>query len=114
MKKPTEAIERMRGWSPYKSDDMGAILAYLDSLPEWPVDLTREEIERRAKYGSWNNCMDALLRLAAIAPKREKRKVTLWEKVDGGAVPYARVWCPPDVPMERSGWRKVGECEVDA
>ena len=108
MKKPTEAIERMRRvWG----DDLKEVIAYLDSIPEWPADLTRERMEELAQVESPNECSNALSRLAAIAPKREKRKVELWEHDDG----RLEAWPLPVNPAwNRAGWRKVGEAEIDA
>ena len=113
MKKPTEAIERMRRvWG----DDLKEVLAYLDSIPEWPADLTRERLEELADeaYSGWSNRFDALSRLAAIAPKRGKRKVDLWWH-DGSRV---SVWDEQSEAKRKAwivgGWRKVGGAEIDA
>ena len=113
MKKPVEAIERMRRvWG----DDLKEVIAYLDSIPEWPADLTRELLGELADggYSSWNARSDALRRLAAIAPKRGKRKVDLWWH-DGSRV---RVWDEQSEAKRKAwiegGWRKVGEVEIDA
>lgn len=77
MKKPTEAIERFR-LAEARPEDEDAILAYLDSIPEWPADLTRERLEELAMYVQRHICsvssdklIDALRRLAELAPKRE-------------------------------------------
>lgn len=82
MDKPKEAIERMRKNWQLNAVDYAAILAYLDSLPEWPKELTRERLERVAKAGSWNQCTDLIFALAAIAPVRKKRVVNIWESID--------------------------------
>ena len=126
MKKPVEAIERMRGF--YGSghlwdDSVKIVLSYLDSMPEWPADLTRERLEElvvdmgtRAIGTPERNAQHALRRLSAIAPKRGKRKVELWnhESLAGAIPPYAQ-YAEQDVLTDGvGGWRKVGEVEIDA
>lgn len=125
MKKPVEAIERMRGF--YGSghlwdDSVKIVLSYLDSIPEWPADLTRERLmdmatklqsyaERHGHDVGLLNCASALRRLAAVAPKREKRKVTIWCRSDLDEY----IAKPSDwAPYEHAIWRKVGEVEIDA
>ncbi|MCK9361946.1 hypothetical protein M0Q28_07055, partial [Patescibacteria group bacterium] len=86
MKKPVEAIERMREWVEsnrgvkFYSNDGQAILAYIDSEKPWPADLTRERLlgltdEHTVAMAERT---DALRRLAELAPEREKRRVNLW------------------------------------
>lgn len=97
MKKPTEAIEWMKkydfvGTSVYQQEYVQEIIAYLDSIPEWPADLTRERLEKLAdQTWSFAGPCNALRRLAAIAPKAEKMK--LGDKVEkiGGDYTFAGV-----------------------
>ena len=113
MKKPTEAIERMRRvWG----DDLKEVIAYLDSIPEWPADLTRERMEELAQVESPNECSNALSRLAAIAPKRGKRKVELWnhESWTSSATPITLYAGQCAITDGVDGWRKAGEVEIDA
>ena len=125
MKKPKEAIERLRR-NHADRDDRVSILDYLDSLPDsfeivpeghvcvkWPEGLTRERMRGLADCisGVTNNdgwASDALRALAAIAPQRKKRMVNVWQ------TPYALVVrnAPNDYAVD--GWRKVGgPFEVD-
>lgn len=113
MKKPTEAIERMRRvWG----DDLKEVLAYLDSIPEWPADLTRERLGELADQSTTlaATC-DALRRLAAIAPKREKRKVELWkhESWEDTMSPHVQYAGQSELTDGVGGWCKVGEVEID-
>lgn len=128
MKKPTQEIERMRAWAvdgyfwsgKGPTIDGKAILAYLDSIKEWPADLTRERLEELAdsEYPMMAARWDALRRLAELAPKREKRKVALYEyqgHSDGATTYGAIVGFTFDGPMPGGfPWRKVGEAEIDA
>ena len=127
MKKPTEAIERIRGFAtlgePWGGGEsyanLRAILAYLDSIPEWPADLTRERLEELASNPppfANNDRSDALRRLAAIAPKRGKRKVELWyhESWADAKPPYAQYAGQSELINGVDGWRKVGVAEIDA
>lgn len=117
MKKPVEAIERLRNWAVndvagVKHCDGRAILAYLDSIKEWPADLTRERLEELADGEAplMKDRWDALRRLAELAP-RGKRKVALWQKVTEECyIPKPLDWAP-DKP---TGWKRVGEAEIDA
>ena len=120
MKKPVDAIERLNQYCAGESHgrgftcDLKAILAYLDSTPEWPADLTRERLKELVAGSAYSHAADALRRLAQIAPKREQRKVALWkDEAHGGdiiALPLDRI---PNI--DKAGWwRRVGECEVDA
>lgn len=93
MKKPVEAIKRWRNGKAGNLDE-AAIIAYLDSIPEWPAGLTREWLEELASNPppfANNDRSDALRRLAAIAPKAEKMK--LGDKVEkiGGDYTFAGV-----------------------
>lgn len=117
MKKPTEAIEWLKEYGLVDTfaheGYVQEILAYIDSIPEWPAYLTRERLEELASEAcsSWYDRSDALRRLAAIAPKRGKRKVALWQKITEDCyIPKPLDW----VPDKPTGWRKVGEVELDA
>lgn len=111
MKKPVDAIERMRKFytrgymtANFSSDEGSAILAYLDSLKPWPADLTRERLIELASNGEAGARSKTLRRLAELAPEREKRMVEIWEHKNG-----AREW--HDMGKDYSpelGWRKVG------
>lgn len=123
VKKPTEAIERMRKaaeteW-PITFDGIEDILAYLDSIPEgavpvvWPDELTRERLEELAlSHTLIVSRSEALRALAAIAPKREKRKVALWKNDCGDLKAIA-----PDAMTPANGfngrWTLVGEGEIE-
>lgn len=117
MKKPVEAIKRWRDGKAGNLDE-AAIIAYLDSIPEWPADLTRERLEELASehYSGWANRFDALRRLAKLAPKREKRKVELWyhESWADAKPPYAQYAGQSELINGVDGWRKVGVAEIDA
>ena len=114
MKRPNEAIERMRKFytrgymtANFSSDEGIAILAYLDSLKPWPVDLPKSSLAGWAQRisGEYPDIAGALRRLAELAPEREKRMVNLW-KMRGGHLFTFDVDSPPtDVSCE---WRKVG------
>lgn len=124
MKKPVEAIERMRkfyGSGHLWDDSVKIVLSYLDSIPEWPADLTRERLEGLADedYSSWFERSDALRRLAELAPLKEKRKVTLYEFLGHGSCDrnYGDILAVKDdqpCPGNTFPWRKVGEVEIDA
>lgn len=118
MRKPVEAIERMRNHF-VRDGDVEAILAYLDSIPEgavpvvWPAELTRERLVGLANYNykgffvSEEARGNALRALAAIAPKREKRKMNLWQQGN-----YVACFPEDFDPNKNSGardekWRKV-------
>jgi hypothetical protein len=116
MKKPVEAIERMREWVEsnrgvkFYSNDGQAILAYIDSLKPWPADLTRERLMELAIGMGFESRSDALRRLAELAPVRETQRVELWEHEDG-----MKTWARIGVICAAGGWRKVGgPFEVDA
>ena len=114
MKKPVEAIERMRAcyanghlWD----DSVKVVLAYLDSLKPWPADLTRERLMELAIGMGFESRSDALRRLAELAPEREKRMVNLWSKgLMNDEEDIVTREDAGDVSMEckRRGWRKVG------
>ena len=113
MKKPKEAIERLRR-NHADRDDRVSILDYLDSLPdwigEWPADLTGDRLEELAdcEVSLQDERSQALRALVAIAPQRKKRMVNVWQ------TPYALVVrnAPNDYAVD--GWRKVGgPFEVD-
>lgn len=122
MKKPTEAIEWLKAYGLVGTfvyqEYAQEILAYIDSIPEWPADLTRERLEELADeaYSGWSNRFDALRRLAAIAPKRGKRKVDLWwhESWTDTIPPHAQYAGQSELTDGVGGWRKVGEVEIDA
>jgi hypothetical protein len=116
--KPEAAIERMRGgdyWAGNGArEDQLAILAYLDSLKPWPADLTRERLMELAIGMGFESRSDALRRLAELAPEREKRMVTLWQHETDGWQRWTEYEPENYAVWLKSGWRKVGECEVDA
>lgn len=110
------------------------LLNFLDSLPaefeivepgmtqvRWPEGLPKETLTRLADNISqqlnawefWPAQSAALYALAAIAPvEKKKRKVWLWEKDHPHYT--ERSWTSNDIDRSGGGWRKVGECEVDA
>lgn len=118
MKKPEAAIERMRGWYlPRQAhDDREPILAYLDSLKPWPADLTRRlhglfgryknpypvKFDRPVPYDE--ELAEVLAAVLALAPKREKRKVEIWEHEDGSLGVFP---CPSDPAINAYKRRKV-------
>ena len=102
---------------------------FLDSLPpefeivpeghvcvKWPDGLTRDRLEFLADkikaenvnaWESWPAQESALRALAAIAPERKKRRISLWEA--GGRI---HVWGEHDTAL--APWRKVaGPIELD-
>lgn len=112
MKKPVEAIERMRMWvsgsvEHFFTSNGKAILAYLGSRKPWPADLTRERLEDIARNGGWNKCTDIILRLAELAPVREKRMVEIWENPANKNLSMWENDSPPNGWIA-AGWRKVG------
>ena len=110
MKKPVYELNELR---PYASGLWKAVFNYADSIPEdaymcaWPADLTRERLEELVAGSAYSHAADALSRLAAIAPKREKRRVEIWEDANGELHVRAPGHALP-------AWTKKGECEVDA
>lgn len=112
MDKPVEALKRMRQWElpitwEEANRDYRAVLAWADSVPEWPKDLTRERLEQLAnRLGAFTDARtEALRALAAIAPVRKKRMVNLWER---GGVDTTFAELHHDAGYIRAGWRKVG------
>lgn len=111
MDKPLEALERMRKewfgtqWSDVVKDAK-AIIAWADSVPEWPKELTRERLEYLANdLSGAPSQINALRALAAIAPVKRKRMVNLWER---GGVDTTFAELHHDAGYIRAGWRKVG------
>lgn len=118
MKRPDEAIERMRAiygdavpWErPNVVSDIQAILAYLDSH-KWPDDLDKARMMELARDLFHRGILEGgytLQRLAELAPEREKRMVELWMHAS---------WNENDLPQAHyigryvdgvGGWRKVG------
>lgn len=100
------------GWIGDYLADARAMLAYLDSIPEdavpvvWPKELTREYLEWCTGYGRVEARNKALRALAAIAPKREKRKVSLWRR-NGDLFALALDARP------YNDWTRVGEGEIE-
>ncbi len=106
---------------------MLAVLAYLDwlegkSVVEWPKELTRERLEEFAnQFGPSGKCCDALRALAAIAPQRKKRVVSIWEEKGANGHPNNIAYHVLSVDAERTsndhhymGWRKVaGPIELE-
>ena len=87
---------------------MKAILAYLGSLKPWPADLTRERLEDIARNGGWNKCTDIILRLAELAPVREKRRVSLWQHEAAVSLHVFADGNDPNGKGPSQPWRKVG------
>lgn len=122
MKKPKEAIERLRASltsANFRPDDAAAILAHLDSIPddahvcEWPKELTRERLQHMAFRASFGADVEILRALAAIAPERKKRMVNLWVLEHDGAKARPYCWEVGQEPTA-DGWRKVaGPVEID-
>lgn len=120
MKKPVEAIERMR-FNGMGGVDRSQILMYLDFIPEdahvckWPKWVTKELLVGFAQRSSWDfaDLTSALRALAAIAPEKpKKRMVNIWED----SITKAVVLIPiGDIYEFPSGyWCKVGgPFEVD-
>ena len=107
------------------------VKAFLHSLPaefeivqpgmtqvRWPDGVTRSELDGwcddLTRYVPENaDILRYLRQLAAIAPvEKKKRKVWLWEKDHPHYT--ERSWTSNDIDRSGGGWRKVGECEVDA
>ena len=122
--KPNEAIEGLRFHCRNDSPTSQglALLKWIDSLPaefeivepgnvqvRWPDGVTREKLSTLAEWAK----DDSIRALAAIAPvEKKKRKVWLWEKDHPHYT--ERSWTSNDIDRSGGGWRKVGECEVDA
>ena len=128
MKKPREAIERMRAaldrgsiYGEYAAGDVKSILAYLDSIPEgahvcvWPKELTRErmlELARDDGMARWPERSEALRALAHIAPEApKKRMVEIWTHEDGTLSVH-------DLPIDpaRNAWgqrKRHGPFEIE-
>ena len=104
---------------------------FFDSLPaefeivepgnvqvRWPDGVTRSELDGwcddLTRYVPENaDILRYLRQLAAIAPvEKKKRKVWLWEKDHPHYT--ERSWTSNDIDRSGGGWRKVGECEVEA
>lgn len=111
--------------------DYSAIFAFLDSLPaefeivepgnvqvRWPGGLTRKRLELIANmHIPGGDAARQLRALAAIAPEeKKKRKVELWrhESWPSSMPPHAQISGASMFSDGVGGWRKVGECEVDA
>lgn len=127
MKKPKEAIERMRKDLRGNSmssceEDCRTILAWADSIPAdavpvvWPADLTRERLEELAdKIGPrnenawecWPGQESALRALAAIAPVRKKRVANLWERIRNDQYRGDLRIAPTDEEWDSSTWKLV-------
>lgn len=131
--RPKEAIERVRqqlattsGWG----RDAHAVLSYLDWLEgkhvvEWPKECTGQEML------AWANDLDRyqpnmditkyIRALAAIAPERKKRVVSIWEEKGANGHPNNIAYHVLSVDAERTsndhhymGWRKVaGPIELE-
>lgn len=118
MKKPVEAIERMRSSWKWNCVDEREILAYLDSIPSdaipvvWPKELTRERLfELSHRFGPDGQTRDALRALAAIAPERKKRIVYLYER-DDPLLGSVKVWSESSTCIDP--WKRVaGPVEID-
>lgn len=128
MKKPTEAIEWLKEYGLVGTfaheGYVQEILAYIDSIPEWPAYLTRgrlEELAMLARECTLSTAQiaitDALRRLAELAPLKEKRKVELWKHeswTSSSAPPITQYAGQGELTEGVDGWRKVGEVEIDA
>lgn len=111
--KPVEAIERMREWSKWNNEDLNAVLAYIDSIPDgsvpvvWPAELTLERLEELSnRFGPDGVTRDALRALAAIAPGRKKRVVNLWRAMGTALYERPTGWMP-ESHMNHDGWKCV-------
>lgn len=125
MKKPVEAIERLRASltsANFRPDDAAAILAHLDSIPddahvcEWPKGLTRERlIELAADTGrvTYDDRNEALRALAAIAPERKKRFVNFWRNRDGALIEQGVDWDFTAPEHQPNTWKKINEHPVE-
>lgn len=117
MRKPVEAIERMRMfWSTgrFWDDCAKDVLAYLDSIPDdadwhgkWPEGMGKERLLDIARHQSWNNCTDAIFTLANIAPEKPKvRMVEIWKCDATNEVRVREI--ATETTWRNAGWRKVG------
>ena len=127
MKKPKEAIERMRDWMFHETNmaiDLRSVLAYLDSIPDdaipvvWPKELDRDYLESLVELADDVQVTLALHALAAIAPERKKRIVNVWKR-NSGSTGFAEklsdfLILETDCEGPGKGWRKVaGPVEID-
>lgn len=132
MKKPKEAIERLRASltsANFRPDDAAAILAHLDSIPddahvcEWPKGLTRERLGELAyavgvvcSAGSFmlmEATQDALLALAVIAPKPKTRFVNFWRNRDGALIEESVDWDFTAPEHQPNTWKKINKHPVE-
>ena len=110
-----------------------AVVSFFHSLPaefeivepgmtqvRWPRMLTRQcLLDQAVMIGNagFNGTASDLHELAAIAPEEKKRrKVELWwhESWQPSMPPHAQLSGVSMFSDGVGGWRKVGECEVDA
>ena len=95
---------------------------FIDSLEgkhvcEWPKELTRERLQQVANGFSERATIHGMLHtIAAIAPDApKKRRAYIYER----ELPHGmieRAWHDSEWTCHAAdgGWRKVGECEIDA
>lgn len=123
MKRPDEAIARLghclrKGYGGALGD-WAEIRAYLDSIKEWPKDLTRERLIGEADFiegldgERYSSAAAILRRLAELAPGREKRKYEAWRRADweSGTTPVTLTYGAQKDGV--NGWRKVHEFEIE-